>query len=118
MVTHTHMSVSVCLSVCLSVRLSVRPSVRLSLSVSVGLLLSVSVSPCLYVGRQIDRHVSMHTRTHYQWLTPNRIPKGAKWYILWPQSTYIGTTLRPMHILYEYMDPYGSPETILAPGRR
>ena len=23
-------------------------------------------------------------------------------YILWPQSTYIGTTLRPMYILYEW----------------
>ena len=28
-----------------------------------------------------------------------------KYDILWPQCTYIGTTLRPMHKLYEYMDP-------------
>ena len=28
-----------------------------------------------------------------------------KQYILRPQCTYIGTTLRPMCILYEYMDP-------------
>ena len=28
-----------------------------------------------------------------------------KYYILWPQCTYIGTTLGPMYILYEYMDP-------------
>ena len=25
-----------------------------------------------------------------------------KRYILWPQSTYIGTTLRPKYILFEY----------------
>ena len=28
-----------------------------------------------------------------------------KLYILWPQSTYIGTTLRPKCILFGYMDP-------------
>ena len=27
--------------------------------------------------------------------------------ILWPQSIYQGTTLRPLYILYEYMDPLG-----------
>ena len=57
-----------------------------------GLRLSVSVSPCLYVGRQIDRHVSMHTRTHYQWLTPNRIPKGA----------HMVYTLAPKHLYRNY----------------
>ena len=31
-----------------------------------------------------------------------------KYYILWPQSIYIGTTLRPKYILlFEYMDPQG-----------
>ena len=36
------------------------------------------------------------------------------YYILWPQCSYIGTTLRPMYILYEYMDPYGfRPKSIL-----
>ena len=30
-----------------------------------------------------------------------------KWYILWPQSTHIGTTLRPTYILFGYMDPQG-----------
>ena len=28
-----------------------------------------------------------------------------KQYTLWPQSTYIGTTLRPKYILFGYMDP-------------
>ena len=29
-------------------------------------------------------------------------------YIFWPQSTYIGTTLRPMYIiLFRYIDPKG-----------
>ena len=28
-------------------------------------------------------------------------------YILWPLSTYTGTTLRPKCILYGYMDPLG-----------
>ena len=28
-------------------------------------------------------------------------------YILWAQCTHIGTTLRPMYIPYEYMDPQG-----------
>ena len=26
-------------------------------------------------------------------------------YILWPQCTYIGSTLRPKYILFGYMDP-------------
>ena len=29
-------------------------------------------------------------------------------YIHWPQSTYIGTTLRPKYILFGYMDPQGN----------
>ena len=28
-------------------------------------------------------------------------------YRLWPQSTYIGTTLRPKYLLFGYMDPQG-----------
>ena len=28
-----------------------------------------------------------------------------KQYILWPQSTYMETTLRPKYILFGYMDP-------------
>ena len=28
-----------------------------------------------------------------------------KYYILWPQSTYIGTTSMPKYILFGYMDP-------------
>ena len=28
-------------------------------------------------------------------------------YILWPQSTYIGTTLRPKYIRFGHMDPQG-----------
>ena len=30
-----------------------------------------------------------------------------KWYILRAQSTDIGTTLRPMYLRYEHMDPEG-----------
>ena len=28
-----------------------------------------------------------------------------KWYILWAQCAYIGSTLRPKYILFGYMDP-------------
>ena len=42
-----------------------------------------------------DKLAALHTlRVH--------VPK---YYILRPQCSYIGTTLRPMYLLYEYMDP-------------
>ena len=35
-----------------------------------------------------------------------------KYHILWTQCIYIGTTLGPMYILYEYMDPQGKPNLL------
>ena len=41
---------------------------------------------------------------HHRILQPLRL-HVPKWYILWPHCTYIGSTLRPMYILFGYMDP-------------
>ena len=39
-----------------------------------------------------------------------------KYYILWPQSTYIGTILRPKYIiLFGHMDPSGFIPTLMDP---
>ena len=71
-----------------------------------------------YIRTNIHAKSHLIAETYTELCTPftfgsgrNSIPLRVhvpKQHILWAQCTYVGSTLRPMYILYEDMDPYGS----------
>ena len=42
---------------------------------------------------------------YFKGMRPMMFQLSGFYYILWAQCIYIGTTLRPMYLLSEYMDP-------------